>query len=202
MKNHLPTTFILSVKPVEYLTQGISHCGAYSVKAILSAFGKDDKKRPEEYHPNFFNRFTGLTLGKNYYSKILNKYGIITEFKSAKNLPDVEKIGLLKTLLSENVPIMIRIGNGYFRSKKYNPFLGKIINHWITLWGYNDKKMVFYIYDSGLTKNLYDDVPIGNTKRTYDEILRDWNFGTWQFWTWHISLQNYVYIKINKKFSA
>jgi len=198
MANNLPITFILSIKPKEYLTQSISHCGAYSVKAILGALGKDDKKRPEDYHPNSFNKFTGLTLGKTYYPKILNKYGIDAEFKSAKNLPNVEKIELLKKLLSENVPIMIRIGNGYFRSKKYNPFLGKIITHWITLWGYSDKEKIFYVYDSGLTSNLYEDVPIGNTKRTYDEILRDWNFGVWQFWTWHISFQNYAYIKINK----
>lgn len=78
------------------------------------------------------------------------------------------------------------------------PILGKIVPHWITLWGYDDKEKVFYVYDSGLTKNLYDrNVAIGNTKRTYDEILRDWNFGTLQPWTWHTSPQTYVYIKIN-----
>jgi len=198
MVNNLPAKFILSIKPREYLTQGITHCGAYSVRAILSAFGRDDKKHPEDYHNNLLGKLTGLTLGKNYWPKIINKYGISTEFKSVKNLPNVEKIELLKTLLLENTPIMIRIGNGYFRNKKYNPFLGKIITHWITLWGYDDKEGIFYVYDSGLTRNLYDDVPIGNTKRTYDEILRDWNFGAWQFWTWYISSKNYVYIKINK----
>lgn len=196
MKN-LPSKFVLSIKPNEYLVQGLSHCGAYSVKAILSAFGKDDKERPEDYHSDLFNRFTGLTYGKSYWPEILGKYGISAELNSAKNLPNVGKIELLKTLLSKNVPVMIRIGNGYFRSKKYNPFMGKIIGHWITLWGYDDKENVFYVYDSGLTKNLYEDIPVGNTRRTYDEILRDWTFGRGQFWAWYISPDNYVYIKIN-----
>lgn len=196
--NNLPTRIVLSIRPKEYLVQGPSHCGAYSVKGILSAFGKDHKGHPKEYHPIWLGRLTGGTFGKNYWVNVLKHYGIDADFKTAKNLSPVEKISLLKSLLTKNIPIMIRIGNGYFRSNAYNPVLGKVVPHWITLWGYDDKEKVFYVYDSGLTKNLYDgDVPIGNTKRTYDEILRDWNFGVWQPWTWHTSPQSYAYIKIN-----
>lgn len=197
MKN-LPPKYTLPIKPKEYFVQGLSHCGAYSIKAILSAFGKDDRAHPEDYHSDLFNRLTGLTSGKDYWPQILSKFGIKAELKSAKDQSDLEKIELLKMVLSKNAPVMLRIGNGYFRSKKYNPILGKIMGHWITLWGYDDKERVFYVYDSGLTKELYDNVPIGNTKRTYNEILRDWRFGTWQFWTWYVSTKKYVYLEIKK----
>ena len=196
--NNLPAKIVLSIRPKEYLVQGPSHCGAYSVKGILSAFGKDYKGHPKEYHPILLGRLTGGTFGKNYWVNVLKHHGINAEFQTAKKLSPIEKINLLKNLLAKNTPVMIRIGNGYFRSNTYNPILGKIVTHWITLWGYDDKEKVFYVYDSGLTKKLYDSsVPIGNTKRTYDEIIRDWNFGAWQPWTWHTSLQTYAYIKIN-----
>lgn len=196
--HNLPSKHILSIRPREYLVQGPSHCGAYSVKGVLSAFGKDDKNHPKEYHTNWFSRLTGATLGKNYWPKILSCYEINAEFKTANSLSSEEKINLLKSLLAQDTPVMILIGNGYFRSNKYNLILGKIVTHWVTLWGYDDKEKIFYVYDSGLSKNLYNQVPIGNTKRTYKEILRDWNFGTWQFWAWYVSLKNYNYIKIDK----
>lgn len=195
----LPAKYILPIKPQAYLCQGRSHCGAYAVKGILSAFGKDVKDDPEDYHPHFLGKLTGFTFGPDYYPKILRNYGVKAEFDIANNLPSEQKINLLKNLLSQDTPVMIRIGNGYFKSKTYNPILGKIIPHWITLWGYDDKQKIFFVYDSGLPKSLYDNVPIGNTKRTYNEILRDWNFGPLQFWSWHISPKPFGYIKISKE---
>lgn len=195
----LPTRFIISRRPEEYLVQGPSHCGAYSVKGILSAFGLDSRGHPKEYHANWFCRLTGATLGKQYWVNILKSYDVDSKIDSADDLSDEERLNLLKNLLSKDMPVMIRIGNGYFHSKGYNPILGKIVGHWITLWGYNDQKKIFYVYDSGLLKKHWDkELPTGNTTRTYQELLRDWNYGRWQPWSWYISPQNYLYIKINK----
>lgn len=194
---NLPSKFIISKKPKEYLQQGPSHCGAYSVKGILSSFGLDKKGHPKEYHPNWFGRLTGWTLGRQYWVKILKFHGIDSEIDSADNFSDEEKINLLKTLLSKDTPVMIRIGNGYYHSREYSPVLGRIVPHWITLWGYDDTKQLFYIYDSGMLKRHWDqDIPIGNTTRIYREILKDWNFGRWQPWSWYTSPQNFLYIKI------
>lgn len=197
--NKLPSKFTLTIKPREYLVQGLSHCGAYSVKGILSAYGKDNKRHPKEYHSGWLGKLTGGSFGEQYWIFVLRQYGLKATFHSAKNLEEKEKIDLLKHLLSNNTPVMIRMGNGYFRSTIYNSLLGKLVPHWVTLWGYSDKEKIFYIYDSGLTKNLYmNDIPIGNTIRTYEEIIRDWNFGSWQPWTWHTSRQSFVYIQIHK----
>ncbi|OGF99623.1 hypothetical protein A2153_03620 [Candidatus Gottesmanbacteria bacterium RBG_16_38_7b] len=194
----IPTNYILSIKPKGYLTQGLSHCGAFSVKAILSAYGLDNKTHPKNYHPVWIGKLTGLTLGKNYYVNILKSYGVDSEIKTAENLSNNERLDLLKSLLAQDTPVMVRIGNGYIHSTKYNPILGRIFIHWITLWGYDDRKQIFYVYDSAMLKKHWSkNNPIGNTTRTYKEILRDWNFGKWHPLNWIVIPKNFVYIKIN-----
>ncbi len=191
----IPPTFILSRKPKEYLKQGLSHCGVYSLKAILSAFGLDNKKHPKEYQTNWIGRHLfSMATGQKYYDKIFQSYGVQSETRTAKNLSDEEKLNLLKDFLSQDNPVMIRIGNGYL-NEKYNAILGRLVPHWITLWGYNDNTQLFYVYDSGLPlRNWDNNLPIGNTTRTYKEILRDWNFGRWQPWCWNTSAKDYLYI--------
>lgn len=198
----LPNKFILSIKPKEYLKQGFSHCGVYSVKAILSAFGKDANKRPQDYHQDWLRRKSlSLTFGKHYYDKIFESNGIQAETTTAKNVSDTEKLNILKRLLTKNVPIMIRIGNGYTFSNRYSPFWGRIILHWITLWGYDDESQLFYVYDSAFPREFWEanKLPIGNTKRKYQEILRDWKFGKWNPLAWSTWAEDYVYLKVQNQ---
>ena len=198
MKASLTKKFILSIKPKEYLKQGPSHCGVYCVKAILSAYGLDDKSHPKFYHPNIVQQETSITWGRNYYTNIFRKYRIDSKMKYANSNSDEKKLDLLKHLLSRDTPVMIRIGNGYI-TDTYDSFLGNLISHWITLWGYDDDKSIFYIYDSGLPQEFWKNQQAGNTTRTYDEILRDWKFGLWQPWVWTVTgRRNFVYIEINQ----
>jgi len=194
----LPSKYVLTLKPKDYLKQGLSHCGVYSLKAILSAYGRDDKNHPKEYHTNWIGRnLFSFATGRRYYDNIFTSYGIKAKTQSAGHLSNEEELNLLKTLLSKNTPVMIRIGNGYL-TDSYNPILGRLIPHWITLWGYDDNKNLFYIYDSGLPiKHWSKNLPIGNTTRKYKEILRDWNFGKWQPWCWNSSFKNNLYTAIS-----
>jgi len=171
----LPDKYALTIKPEEYLKMGLSHCGAYSVKAILSAYGKDTKGHPKEYHPGLLGRITGATLNREYWVRVLNSHGIKAEAKTAKELTDNKKLETLKKILADNRPVMIAIANGYDSQGRYIPVRRFFVGHWITLWGYEDKKQIFYVYDSCVPKERYDKtIPIGNTKRTYKQILRDW----------------------------
>lgn len=196
----LPSKFILSIRPKEYLKQGLSHCGAYSVKAILSAYGKDNKQHPKAYHPHWIGRVTGFTFGRTYWVNILRNYGIHAEVGRAKHLSDEKKLIFLKSLLATNNPVMIRIGNGYWRGNSFNLILSKVIPHFITLWGYDDRNKLFYVYDSGLSPEYYtNNIPIGNTIRTYSEILRDWAFGAFHPTLWlNGTIGNNLYIKVNR----
>lgn len=181
---------VLSRHPKEYLEQRLTQCGAYSVKAILSAYGKDDKKKPRDYQPNIVAKYTGINRGLYLWPKVLQSYGILAQKGNAKNLSDEQKLTLLKELLNGNSPVMLRTGNGYSKSGKYNPFIASFMGHWITLWGYNDKEGVFYIYDSYVPLRRHNKIiPIGNTTRTYAEIIRDWGKGFPSAW-------HYAFIKI------
>lgn len=172
----LPAKYVLPIKPAEYLKQGFSHCGAYSVKGILSAYGLDNKGHPKEYHPGWFGRFTGVTLNSQYWPRVLRSHGLRAEVKSAKHIPGNKKLDVLKQLLVEGNPVMVSIGNGYLPNGEYNAFRGKVVvGHWITVWGYDDEEKAFFVYDSAVPKDRYDkSVPVGNIKRTYTQMLRDW----------------------------
>lgn len=187
---------VVANSPSEYLVQGSSHCGAYSVKGILSAYGLDSKELPEEYHTNLVSRLTGVGFLKNYYVNVLKRHGLEAEGNNASGVSDKEKLELLKGLISRNTPVMIVIGNGYTREGKYHPWRAMVYGHWITLWGYNDKKKMFYVYDSYTSPQFYNkNIPIGNVERTYDQVLRDWKgaLNTRVLLGWG----DYYYIEIN-----
>lgn len=183
---------ILTRRPKEYLEQGLIHCGAFSVKAILSAYGKDVKDDPRDYHSSFLAKYiatspTGPTPSS--WVEVLRSHGVSAELGNARELSDERRIELLKKLLSTDNPVMLRIGNGYSKKGKYHSVAAKFISHWITLWGYDDEKRIFYVYDSYVPVQRHEKtIPIGNTTRTYAEILRDWDKG-------FPSVLHYTYIK-------
>ena len=77
-------TKLLTHSPKEYLEQGLSQCGAFSVKAILGAYGKDDKKHPRDYQPNSLAKHTGINRGLILWPKVLQSYGVFAERGDAK----------------------------------------------------------------------------------------------------------------------
>lgn len=186
----LPEKFIVSKQPKKFLKQGLMHCGAHSVKAIVEAYGKGDKKNPEDYHWSWWGRVTSLATPLTW-KKVLQKYGLKAEVGTAERLSSKERLNLLKELLSKDTPVMVRIGNGYLANGRYNSLRRQIIGHWVTLWGYDDQEQVFYVYDSAVPPALYErDIPRGNKRRSYQEMLRDWR-GALFPWPWR-----YVYIKV------
>jgi len=180
--------FIVSKKPKEYLEQGLTQCGAYSVKAVLSVYDKDEKKHPREYQPNFFSRYLGMSTNPHLWPRVLRAYGVSAEEDYTANLSDAERLTLLRSLLDDNHPIMLRIGNGYAKSGTYHSSVAYFVGHWISLWDYDDEKQIFYVYDSYVALARHDKtIPIGNTTRTYAEILRDWGKGfpfAWRVEVW------------------
>ena len=194
MKTQIPPKYIVNRKPKEYLKQGKVHCGVYTAKAVLEAFGKGTYKNPVEYHVNFLNKITGCMFRNQDLVNVFNKYGLKTKFECAKNLEGEQKLQVLKKTLLNNKPIPVFISNGYKYTKneiEYSEFKSFLVGHIISVWGYNDKEKVFYIYDSAVPKSHYDKIPIGNIKRTYKEFFRDWQGAIYKKFT-----NPYGYIKI------
>lgn len=182
---------ILSHRPKSYLEQGFTQCGAFSVKAILGAYGKDDNRHPRDYNPTVLGKYTSL-VGIYTWPKVLESYGLQVNSGDTKKLSDKQRIEMLKETMNKESAIMIRVGNGYLKSGKYFPLAAYFIGHWITLWGYNDEKQVFYVYDSYVSPKKYNkNIPVGNTTRTFAEILRDWGRGFPPAW-------HYRFIKVDQ----
>lgn len=170
---------ILDKRPKGYHKQGLTYCGGYSAQAILEAYGKEVPDHSRKLYYRWLGRVIGLPSSPSDWEQVFAQHGLQAESKRAINQSPEERLHLLKSLLSEHVPVMIRIGNGYGLDGKHRRWQQKLIGHWITAWGFDDEEQVFYVYDSAIPLKLYDrNIPIGNKKRTYQEMLRDWE-GSW-----------------------
>lgn len=175
--------FILPFRPKTYPYGGNSNCGVLTAKTILSSYGYDIGEDPNAYHPNKFAKITGWTL-PGMLKRILNKNGLPVEIKFTRASAE-EKIHLLKSLVQEGQPIVLMIGS--ISPKKIATFppwaqfvprvLSKIVLHWITIWGFDDERRVFYVYDSSVPVGKADSVPIGNRAITYKKTVTSWNAG-------------------------
>lgn len=166
---------VLSRHPSEYLKQGPTGCGAFSVKGILSAYGRDNKTHPLEYLPVSVIPF--IVMPSRWVS-VLRGHGLDAHLQSLRQATDEQKIGVLKNLIHDDTPVMLCIGNGYRGKGIWNKTQWHLISHWITLWGFDDEKGVFYIYDSAVPLRYHDKtIPIGNIARTFQQVVRDMRGG-------------------------
>lgn len=67
---------------------------------------------------------------------------------------------------------MLLIANAYGGGKRSKWVHTLYRRHYITLWGYDERKQIFFIYDSNTKKRIFPDMPIGNSYLTYKELVR------------------------------
>ena len=165
----LPAAFILSHRPKRYLKQGLTNCGLYAAEGILSAYGRNpSEKSPSEFHESAIQRALGLTPVP-LIVRVLQKHGLRSQIGNARDWSNEKRLTFLKETLSKDTPIVIRIGGGYSGNGIYKPILGRIIGHWITLWGYDDEKEVFYVYDSAIDPQFHQ--PLYGLNLKYEIFL-------------------------------
>jgi len=163
---------VLDKRPCEYHKQGISFCGGYSAKAILEAYGLPTPDHPRDLYPSLVGKITGMAFDIETWPRVFVQRGLQPEVGCAKGQ---DCLGLLKSYLRQGVPVMVRIGNGYRPNGTYSQWQAKVVGHFITVWGYDDQEKVFYVYDSCVPTERHDHaVPVGNTKRSYEAMSRDW----------------------------
>lgn len=170
----LPERVLVPVRPRDWRHQQATHCGAFAVKAVLNAFGRDPGREPWELHTSVLSRLTGSATSIDYYPAILRSFGVDAEAKNADALPHPDKIDLLRSLLAAGNPVILSIGNHFDRNDgHWRPWRGKVFSHWISVWGYDHAQRVFHTYDP-LAHVDDADAPIGNKARTYETLLRIW----------------------------
>ena len=76
---------VTPISPVSYPKMRITNCGFYAVKAILSAYNKDTKEKPTDYHTKFLGKTIGFASPETLV-EIFKNHGVSTEIKNAEGL--------------------------------------------------------------------------------------------------------------------
>lgn len=162
---------ILNIQPVSYFEQNIPFCGGFSIAGIVSAYGMHDFSG-SEFMTNWGKLFGGMTPSQAV--TVMGKYNIQPTLLRAGKISDVERIQLLKDEIDGGKPIMLLIGNGFLHDGRYSNLKSQFPTslHWITVWGYHENG--FFIYDSALSPTSYSFVPIGNSERSFSNLLGSW----------------------------
>lgn len=86
-----------------------------------------------------------------------------------------DKISFLKKKL-QIWPIVLMITHAYNSKTRFNLLRALWLHHYISIWWYNEKDQVFYVYDSSISTNIRSDIPIWNTTFSYNEIIMYWKY--------------------------
>jgi hypothetical protein len=133
-------------------------CAHYSLKAVIE--WKNEKiKDLEDYSVDWRSRNTYL-MTPRWILKVLKKYKLNYSILNARKLKENEKLFLLKQNLKDG-PIILLVANWQTKKSRFNRWKALTHRHYITLWWYNNKKKIFYVYDS-------------NTKRKTNNTVMEW----------------------------
>lgn len=166
-------SFFISKTPPEWFllrNRKIWWCAHYSLKAVIE--WKKKKARPiEEYSCDWWSRNTFLMIPW-WIKRVLKKYNLNYDVLKVKKMNNDEKLKLLKNNLRQ-WPIILLVANWQTKKKWFSWW--KALTHWhyITLWWYDDKNEIFYVYDSNTKRKTQQSVVKWTLKVPYKYILKE-----------------------------
>jgi hypothetical protein len=92
--------------------------------------------------------------------------------------------------LKENLkkwPIILLVANGQTKRKRFSRWRALTHWHYVSLWWYNEKKKIFYVYDSNTKRQTQGEVLEWTLRVPYKYILKEW----W-IWASNIMYTNYA----------
>jgi len=161
---------VVPMLPSDYPHQVGFTCGEYNVRAVLDAF--DIEYRPED-RPRLRERVFGLSFVSDLH-RALARHGVDAEIRRATELHDESRLALLRGHIDSHEPVILAIGNGHLSRDRDSALARALLGHFITIYGYDAERDVFFVYDPYLRDDPPRHLPAGNVERTSREILRDW----------------------------
>jgi len=156
--------------PTSYPHQQGLTCGETNVKGMLDAF-RIPYQAPESRRMH--ERIFGLAFMEDISARLCN-HGLKAPIRHASNFSDDERLKTIKSHIDKDEPVLLAIGNGHLNRETFSSSARVFIGHFITVYGYDPEREIFYIYDSYLKGSFREEIPIGNEVRTFVEFLRDW----------------------------
>lgn len=164
---------VLSHIPSHYPRQRKKQCGLFTVKAVLDSFDIEKEASAWSYAGFLSRIFLGYTSPLRI-CRLLRKRGLYVQMGFSRRKTNKQKLAFLKKQLRADRTLILLISseeNKYLQKKKYRHLVNP---HWVSLWGYDDSKEEFYVYNSLVVPEHHHKVPVGNVAMSYDQVLRLW----------------------------
>ena len=174
---HYAVTIVPTV-PSSYPRQIGLACGDYNVHALLDAFDIEYEAEPE---PPRRVRLFGLSFVTDL-RDALARHGVETAVRHASELHDESRLALLRGHIDSHEPVILAIGNGHLSRTRDSALARALLGHYITIYGYDAGRGVFFVYDPYLEGEPNEQLPAGNVERTAEEVLRDWGGPIYYRW--------------------
>lgn len=164
---------LAKVAPSQYPRQRKKQCGIFTIKAVLDAYHLDAHTRPKDYLTFFSRVFFGYTNPLRLQS-VLRRRGLEAPFRLTWFMNKQQRLALIKKHLRKGEPLILLVSSEENRYLKKVRFKKWVAPHWISVWGYDEEKKEFFIYNSLIVPEFHHKVPIGNISISYDRLLRLW----------------------------
>ena len=149
-------------------------CAHHSLKAVIE--WKNGESQPmKEYSADWWSRTTYL-MTPWWITRVLKKYQLDYKILKGKNLNEEEKLELLKCNLKK-WPIILLVANKKTKKKWFSRRRAIFHWHYVTLWWYNDRENIFFVYDSNTRRKTEEYLMKWTIKVPYKYVLKEW-------WIW------------------
>jgi hypothetical protein len=145
-------------------------CGETNVRTIVEGFGIPFQSLA---NPPLRVKFFGFSFVKDIQS-LFKLNGLSAPIRHASQMDDHAKLKIIQEHIDRGQPVLLAIGNGHIERGRYSSLARFFIGHFITIYGYDTARELFYIYDAWLEGVFEGEIPIGNEVRTFAQFLQDW----------------------------
>lgn len=169
-------------------------CGEANARSVIDSFGVayQTPSRTRIWVKLFgHSLLTDLRL-------LMEAHGLAAPVRHAGRLNRDLKVRVPKSHVDAGNPVVVAIGNGHLRRGRYVWWARLLLGHYLTVYGYDDARRVFYVYDSYLRGRPPAPLPAGNETRSYAEMLRDWKGPIY----YRLIGRNHAYLPVSRRGDA
>jgi hypothetical protein len=146
-------------------------CGMYTLKAIIEWYNNSQINNYIYYANGRLGRMTWYML-PGWLLGTLRQSWLSARRISCRWMKKEKKIDRLKSMIHD-WPVILLISHAYSRTRYFSFRRAFFLQHYISLWWYDDEKRIFYVYDSNTVKDHHRGItlPVGNIILSYDSLL-------------------------------
>ena len=146
-------------------------CGMYTLKAVIEWYNWSQIAHHKNYASWWLSRKTWYML-PGWLLNVLNQSWLSAKRVYCRWMTRTKKLEMLKSLLHQG-PVILLISHAYSSTRDFSFRRACSLQHYITLWWYDDEKRIFYVYDSNTQKSHHKGttLPVGNILLEYNKLL-------------------------------